>query len=411
MQERAPKTDAASDRLAKVFDFYRAQRMARTDGQTDMQARFRDEVRPLLVADNNARVYFAARTNKPFRERLATFWSNHFTVSHAGKRQLVGACLPYEVEAVRPHLDGRFDDLLLAVEAHPVMLMYLDNQQSVGPSTRVARRRGGGLNENLAREILELHTLGVKGGYDQADVVSLARIITGWTVSNGRFIGGRPGEFRFVPMMHEPGAHTLLGKAYLAQGLGQGQTALRDLARHPSTARFVATKLVKHFVADTPPPEAVARIERVFLDSDGHLPTVHRALVHLDAAWDASNRKLKTPYELVVSTVRGLGIDRFPGSAMTGFLRLMNHVPFTAPSPAGWPDDAQYWAAPSALKRRVEWGLEIGARLGNAKRADRFVEHMAPAQDKGLRRAIARAQSPAQGLGLLLASPNFQWRV
>ena len=404
---------SSSERIQTMFDFMRQQRAGSNDAR-DMRRYYRDTVRPLVADDLRRRLSFAVSTENPFRERLVGFWSNHFTVSHAGKRQLTAACTAYENEAIRPNLDGTFADMLLAVESHPVMLIYLDNHQSVGPSARLPRRRGRGLNENLAREILELHTLGVDGGYDQADVTSLARIITGWTVSTGllprRLMSGPIGEFGYVDALHEPGTHELLGRKYGEDGMEQGRRALHDLARHPSTARFIATKLVRHFVADDPPEKAIAAIETAFTSSGGHLPTVHRALIDLDAAWDADNKKLRTPYELLVATARGLDPpSNFLRGGFSRMLQLMNHVPFGAKSPAGWPDDAGHWGSPSALKARVEFGLQIGERLGGRRDVRRAAEFMVASQD--VRDAVDRADSPAQGLGLLLASPAFQWRV
>ncbi len=189
-----------------------------------------------------------------FVERLVVFWSNHFCIS-ANKgglaRMWAGS---FEREAIRPHVLGRFGDMLKAVEQHPAMLFFLDNQQSLGPESRAGVNRKRGLNENLAREILELHTLGVGGGYSQDDVTSLARIITGWTFAGRQGQLGAPGSFVFNANAHQPGAQRLLGKIYENNGVAQGEAALADIARHPSTAKFIATKFARHFVADDPPP-------------------------------------------------------------------------------------------------------------------------------------------------------------
>ena len=407
--------DGSEERLRTMFDFADRQKRTRAGQEKADRARFfRDTVRPLVASDLERRLSVAVDTENPLLERLALFWSNHFTVSHAGKRQLAVACAAFENEAIRPNLAGHFRDLLFAAESHPAMLIYLDNHLSVGPNARLPRRRGRGLNENLAREILELHTVGVAGGYGQADVTALAKILTGWTVSAGmmprRLVPGPAGEFRFVDALHEPGKHVVMGNRYAEDGLSQGRQALADLARHPATARFVATKLVRHFVADDPPAEAVAVIEAVFLRSDGHLPTVHGALVNLDAAWDPGNRKLRTPYEWVVAIGRGLSV---PATARRGigqrFLQMLDHVPFTAPSPAGWADTLAHWGSPGALKTRVELAMRLGERLGNRVDARAAGRHMIAGDE--LLQAIARAESPGQGLGLLLAAPEFQWRA
>ncbi len=340
------------------------------------------------------------------------FWFNHFTVSVQGRPQLIGACLPFENEVIRPGLGGHFADLLLNVTAHPVMLSYLDNAQSIGPDSRAGRRSGRGLNENLAREILELHTLGVDGGYQQDDIRALAAMLTGWTVGNERLrrLGAEPGAFAFVPVMHQPGAQTFLGRRYPEGGQEQALQALRDLASHPATAGFVAGKLVRHFVADQPPAGVVEQISRVFQETDGHLPSLHRALTELPQAWSTAERKLKTPYELVLSAHRGLALPvQRPGQVL-GPLRTMNHVPFTAPSPAGWPDERAHWSAPSALIQRLEWGVAYASRAANQVDVRAVTDLLVAAESSELAGSLSRAESPAQALGLLLASPDFQWR-
>jgi uncharacterized protein (DUF1800 family) len=217
-----------------------------------------------------------------FVERLVVFWSNHFCIS-AGKgglaRMWAGS---FEREAIRPHVLGRFGDMLKAVEQHPAMLFFLDNQQSLGPESRAGENRKRGLNENLAREILELHTLGVDGGYSQDDVTSLARIITGWTYAGRQGQLGTPGSFVFNANAHQPGAQRLLGKIYESNGVAQGEAALADIARHPSTAKFIATKFVRHFVADDPPPVLVARLQEVFRKTEGDLRALTMALLDSD---------------------------------------------------------------------------------------------------------------------------------
>ena len=222
-----------------------------------------------------------------FVERLVVFWSNHFCISAnkgALARMWAGS---FEREAIRPHVLGRFADMLKAVEQHPAMLFFLDNQQSLGPDSRAGINRHRGLNENLAREIMELHTLGVGGGYTQDDVTSFARIITGWTFAGRQGKIGTPGTFVFNANAHEPGTHQVLGKTYQPGGVAQGEAVLSDIARHPSTAKFIATKFARHFVADDPPPALVARLQDVFTRSDGDLAALAGALVDSNDAWQA----------------------------------------------------------------------------------------------------------------------------
>ena len=244
-----------------------------------------------------------------FVERLVVFWSNHFCIS-ANKGELARIWAgSFEREAIRPHVLGRFADMLKAVEQHPAMLFFLDNQQSLGPDSRAGQNRKRGLNENLAREIMELHTLGVGGGYTQDDVTSLARIITGWTFAGRQGQLGTPGSFVFNANAHEPGPQRLLGKIYEDNGVAQGEAALADIARHPSTAKFIATKFARHFVADDPPPALVARLQDVFRKTDGDLKAMAMALVDSDEAWQAPLTKLRSPYEFLVATGRLLARD------------------------------------------------------------------------------------------------------
>ena len=252
-------------------------------------------------AEALARLQRAVQADCGFTERLVAFWSNHFCIS-ASKGELArmwaGA---FEREAIRPHVLGHFSDMLKAVEQHPAMLFFLDNQQSLGPDSRAGQNRKRGLNENLAREIMELHTLGVGSGYTQEDVTSLARIITGWSFAGRQGQLGAPGSFIFNANAHQPGPQTLLGKVYEANGLAQGEAALADIARHPATAKFIATKFVRHFVADDPPPALVARLETVFKTTDGDLKAMTLALVDADEAWSAPLTKVRSPYEFLVA--------------------------------------------------------------------------------------------------------------
>jgi uncharacterized protein (DUF1800 family) len=268
------------------------------------------------------------------------------------------------------------------------------------------------LNENLAREILELHTLGVNGGYTQADVTEFARVLTGWTVRPTMFDldEASPG-FLFDPDRHEPGPRRLLGRSYPQEGIAQGEAVLRDIAAHAATATFVATKLARHFIADEPPPEAVARIARAFRDSGGHLPTVYQALLDCPEAWQQPLAKLKSPIEYVVSCLRALpGLRAADPRGLYGTLRGMGQRPFFAPSPQGWPDTAAAWAGGDALWKRIEWAGIVAARVGSRVDPLRLAASYGPALGEQTRSAIARAESRQQGTALWLASPEFQRR-
>lgn len=358
---------------------------------------FRERFGPMILEEIAARIRAAAATRTPFRERLVWFWSNHFTVS-GEKPAIAPIAGAFEREAIRPHLQGSFADLLLAVTRHPAMIVYLDNHLSGRPR---------GLNENLAREILELHTVGVDAGYSQADVTGFAGALTGWALAGE----AAPG-FAFRRERHQSGPKTVLGKSYPQEGVAQGEAILRDLAAHPSTARHVATKLARHFIADEPPAAAVERIARAWRDSGGHLPTVHAALVRSPEAWQAPLAKLKSPLEYVVSCLRALPAARqTPPQALFAALREMGQRPFFAPSPQGWPDTAAAWAGPDALWKRIELAGVLAARLGSGvDPLELAAASYGEAAGAATRAAISRAESRQQGLALWLASPEFQRR-
>ena len=365
----------------------------------------------LFRAEAMARVQRAVYAPVGFVERLVHFWSNHFCVS-AAKGGFVRACAgSFEREAIRPHVLGRFADMLTAVESHPAMLFYLDNAQSFGPSSPAGQRNRRGLNENLAREILELHTLGVDGGYTQDDVTELARIITGWTFArrDGRI--GEPGTFVFFTMAHEPGAHTVLGKTYPAGGVEQGEAVLADLARNPATARHIATKIARHFVADEPPASLVDRLAKVFRDSDGDLKALSTALIDADEAWSVALAKMRTPEEFLLASMRA--IDRVPEDpgAVLGPLYAMGMPLWQPPGPNGWPDTEAAWASPEGMKLRLDVAAAIAGRVKDLINPSELLDAVAgEAASAETRKAVARAESRQQGLGLLLMSPEFQRR-
>jgi uncharacterized protein (DUF1800 family) len=372
---------------------------------------------PLNVIQKTYRTEALARLQRAmiadcgFTERLVTFWSNHFCIS-ANKGELgrmwAGA---FEREAIRPHVLGRFGDMLKAVEQHPAMLFFLDNQQSLGPDSRAGQNRKRGLNENLAREIMELHTLGVGGGYSQEDVTSLARIITGWTFAGRQGQLGPPGHFVFNANAHQPGPQALLRKTYEDTGVAQGEAALADIARHPSTAKFIATKLTRHFVADAPPPALVARLQEVFRKSDGDLKALTVALVDSDEAWQAPLTKLRSPYEFLVATGRLLAQIPDDPTRYLGGLNLLGQPLWTPAGPNGFPDTNAAWAAPEGMKLRLDISAQVASRLAdNVDPRDLLELVAADAASAETRRTIERAESRQQALALLLMSPEFQRR-
>lgn len=362
-------------------------------------------------AEALARLQRATLVECGFTERLVVFWSNHFCIS-ASKGELAriwaGA---FEREAIRPHVLGRFADMLKAVEQHPAMLFFLDNQQSLGPDSRAGQNRKRGLNENLAREIMELHTLSVGGGYTQDDVTSLARIITGWTFAGRQGQLGAPGSFVFNVNAHQPGPQILLGKTYGQAGLAQGEAALADLARHPSTANFIATKFVRHFVADDPPPSLVARLRDIFVKTDGDLKALAMALVDSDEAWKAPLTKMRSPYDFLVASGRLLARAPEDPSRYLNGLNLLGQPLWSPAGPNGFPDTNAAWAAPEGMKLRLDIAAQIGSRLGNTIDPLDLLEFAAAdAASIETRRTIERAESRQQALALLLMSPEMQRR-
>ncbi|MEM9690828.1 MAG: DUF1800 domain-containing protein [Pseudomonadota bacterium] len=411
---------ASRDVIVEVNEL-RMQRREARQNDDDFVKNYGRRVRRHYLDQVTARYRNAAATERPFAERLVHFWSNHFAVS-ADKQPIPAIAGLYENEAIRPNIHGDFATLLKAAVKHPAMILYLDNQRSIGPGSTLGKRAKRfrrdlelGLNENLAREILELHTLGVDGGYTQDDVTAFARVITGWSIGGanpqGRFADGEPGLFEFRENIHEPGAQRILGKRYTQKDIRQGEAVLEDLARHPSTARFVATKLARHFVADAPPASLVERLASVYLESDAELDPVYRALIESEEAFAALTPKYKTPNDFVISAFRAF--DHVPGDGrfVSGALDTMGQTAYRPGSPEGWADTAEAWGGPDALYKRIEWSSAVAnyagsrvdpAELGDAVLGDAFTART--------RLAVRRAESVMQGTTLLLASPDFQRR-
>jgi uncharacterized protein (DUF1800 family) len=344
-----------------------------------------------------------AETGHPFRERMVWFWANHFTVS-LRRGEVRPLLLPYVQEAIRPHVTGRFSNMLGAVMRHPAMLWYLDNHDSMGPDSPAGIRNHRGLNENLARECLELHTVGAAAGYTQADVTAFARLLTGWSVDMGT---ASPG-FAFMPERHEPGAKTLMGQTF-PEGQAGGEAALTWLGNHPATFRRVAEKLVRHFCADQPTAADVKRINDVLRQTRGDLKAATLAVLDLPSAWQPLT-KLRSPGDFVIASVRALDL---PEAERPDMLGLMNHFgqPFmNAPLPNGWPDTATDWLDGEMLLRRADWAMGVAAKHPT-------IDPMALADD-GLsallgersRSAIMRAASRRDAVALALAGPEFQRR-
>jgi uncharacterized protein (DUF1800 family) len=362
----------------------------------------------IYLDEAKARFHAALGAEIGFAERLVWFWSNHFCVSadKGGVRPICGA---YEREAIRQHVLGRFSDMLLAVESHPAMLIYLDNARSIGPNSFAGLRQRRGLNENLAREILELHTLGVRTVYTQEDVTNFANVITGWTVIGFRQDPMRAGEFVFNPNMHQPAAQTVVGKNYPDTGVEQGRAVLAALARHPATAKHVATKLARHFVADEPQPVMVERLAKRFLDTRGDLKEMAKALVSADEAWATPRGKVKRPGEWIIAAWRAIGVTPPEIGPVMQAHNLLGEPLWRPPAPKGFPDESAPWL--DGLAQRLDIANLLARRVGEQVDArELFEETLAPLASTETRQAIMRAESRPQALALLFMAPEFQRR-
>ena len=352
-----------------------------------------------------ARIDAALHADIGFVERLVWFWSNHFCVSADVVPSMAGG---YEREAIRPHVFGRFADMLRAAESHPAMLIYLDNSRSIGPKSVAGLIRTTGLNENLAREILELHTLGVRSVYSQADVTSFAKIITGWTIIPFQGNPDHGGEFVFNARMHEPGPQVVVGTTYQDTGVEQGRAVLAHLARHPATAAHVARKLARHFVADDPPDSLVERLTKTLLDGEGDLKAVAKALVTAPETWIAPRTKLKRPSEWLISAWRAIGTAPEPRRVLETQAYLGERL-WRPPAPKGFADEQAAWI--DGLAQRLDIANRIAERVAATIEPDAFMETaLGPLATADTRQAMARAESRQQALTLLLMAPEFQRR-
>ena len=358
---------------------------------------------PRQLFRKEAQAHFDAAINAEIGlvERLVWFWSNHFCVN-ADATVMAGG---FEREAIRPHVLGRFEDMLLAVECHPAMLLYLNNEQSIGPESVAGINRDKGLNENLAREILELHTLGVRTVYSQADVTNFAKVLTGWTVLPPVSNPDHGGEFAFLGRAHEPGIQTVIGNAYAEGGVAQGRVVLADLARHPATARHVATKLAHHFIADDPPSALVERLTQRYLDTDGDLKEVTIALIAASESWVPEQSKIKRPNEWIAAALRATGE---PGDIprILQASNLLGEPLWRPPAPKGFSDDNAAWL--DGLGQRLEIANAFAHREGLSHEPEAVMETaLGPLASTETRSTIARAESRPQALTMLLMTPEF----
>jgi uncharacterized protein (DUF1800 family) len=457
----------------------------------ELVARVQVNALPQLVA---AKLVRAVHSERQLEEVMTDFWFNHFNV-YFNKGQVRQALADYEENAIRRHVFGRFEDMLVATAQHPAMLVYLDNFTSTAP-TAAARpgQRPGGLNENYARELLELHTLGVDGGYTQQDVIEVARAFTGWGIASNatrsplpaggggrggrggvggvvgggggvgvRSAGGRGGggagdaatvvtqtvapvEFRFQPERHDTGEKAVLGRTLPAgRGMEDGMDVLHMIAAHPSTAKHIATKLVRHFVADNPPPKLVDEIARVFRDTNGDLRAVTRALFTADEFYNAAHfrSKAKRPFEFVASALRVTDAEVRQSPTLVTQLRTFGHLPYSEPAPTGYPTVAKEWLSAGAMLARINFAMELAAGRVNGVQLDPAIQsvngtaeestavtpatetpalllsrflpgvaadqlRVAIAEDLATQTAANPRTAMARAIGLALGSPEFQ---
>jgi uncharacterized protein (DUF1800 family) len=361
-------------------------------------------VKPLLDQEMRVQTEEVLTTDSPFRERLVWFWVNHFTVSLRAGGGVASTIGPFIRDAIRPNVTGPFLAMLLAVMRHPAMLLYLDNAASVGPNSPVGQRSHKGLNENLARECLELHTLSPASGYTQTDVTEFAKVITGWGVD---VAAAQPG-FAFRADAHEPGEKTVLGRKIPPGEVG-GLLALEFLASHPATHRHLAIKLARHFVADDPPPAVVRPIEAALRDSGGDLGSASRALVMLPAAWRPL-AKFRAPQDFAIAALRLMDLPADKRPTLQSALGGLGQPLWNAPFPIGWPDHASDWAGPEAMMQRVEWAYGLSGHLGEddpLAMADLALGNLLRPDTLALMRA---AGSRRDALTMLFCCPEFQRR-
>ena len=406
-QERKTKrSENAIPGRADITDDPNKPGMVAQNARPDMAKQAPGVPQQIYLQEAKARFDAALQADTGFVERLIWFWSNHFCVS-ADKGPVRSLCGAFEREAIRPHVRGKFADMLLAVETHPAMLLYLDNARSMGPNSFAGQRRGKGINENLAREIMELHTVGVRSGYNQDDVTNFAKVITGWSVVPPRQTGG--GEFMFNERLHEPGSERIMARDYGDGGFEQGRAVLLALARSPATARHIATKLAHHFVADEPPPSLVDKLTKRFRDTDGDLNEVSRALLTAPEAWEAPPSKLRRPSEWLVNSLRALNLSPPDVRPLLQAQNLLGEPLWRPPAPNGFSDDSTPWMG--GLGQRLDIANTLARRVGGIVEPNEVATSaLGPLLSDDTRQAITHAESRPQAIALLLMAPEFQRR-
>lgn len=412
-------TEQARARTLRLNDLRRASKSGAAAKKAFQQ--FNKECGQLQVRDLQRRLARAVDHPTGFGERLVQFWSGHFTIRPPGAGHHALA-MAFTDEAIRPHINGRFEDLFFAADTHPMMLLYLNQNTSRGPNSAAARRgsRKGkvlGLNENLAREAMELHSMGVGAPYTQKDVRELAELLTGLDYSLDR-------GFAFRPQNAEPGPETVLGNSYGGGGVAELRdirAALRDIARRPETAQFVSHKLAVHFVSDNPPADLVEAMAATWRDTKGDLAQVYRVLVTHPALADTLRHKVRQPYDLLIAGFRAMGITgaqilalEHPLNARMTFDSMagMGQPWMRQNGPDGWPENAEAWIAPQLLAARINWSLRMPRFMVPDLPDPRELMQTAfrGSESQQLAWAVPKAESAAEGVALILASSDFNRR-
>jgi uncharacterized protein (DUF1800 family) len=399
-----PPLPAGFDHVPTVADGFRVWR--ERDNAGPISSGQRSPVDTYFIAESIAAYSWRLDTSTPYLERLIDFWTNHFTISRRAGTQVTVTVPSFVRDVIRPHVTGRFADMLVAAFKHPSMLGYLDQNASVGPNSRFGIRSGRGLNENLAREILELHTVSVAAGYTQKDVTEFARLLTGWGFERDK----EPFGTTFRIAAHEPGSKELLGHRFEA-GEESAEKALRFLAEHPATYFHIATKLAKHFVSDFPPTKAVAKLEKVLLETEGDLGAIARTLPILPEAWDPPLSKLRNPADYVTAVYRACGAsgERYGEAAFKAASGLGQQI-WSALQPNGWSDQGSDWLAPEAAMQRLDWAFQVAGHFSSKNPMAVLNSTLGSLAPRETLQAIRGAGSPQDALALLFASAEFQRR-
>ncbi|HEU0121621.1 MAG TPA: DUF1800 domain-containing protein [Bryobacteraceae bacterium] len=436
LTERLRALDSLGLSNAELIQKYPPPQLIRNKKKEDGEANAetmaaRQAVRKVYTDLAEAKVLRAVHSNRQLEELLTDFWFNHFNVffDKGFDRVLVTS---YERDAIRPHVLGNFRDLLLATARHPAMLFYLDNWTSVStdglPQVRrkaaAKQKRAAGLNENYARELLELHTMGVDGGYTQKDVTEVARCFTGWSIAEIR----EGGKFQFRPMLHDRKAKQVLGEV-IQPGRGEedGLEVIDILVRHPATARFISTKLAQRFVSDAPPETLITKMAATFTKSRGDLRAVTRTMLTAPEFWapEAYQAKMKMPLEMIASALRATGAEVTTTAALQQELRTMGQPLYRKVEPTGYTAMAEEWTNSAALLARMNFGIQLtqnkvrgvrvdlDGRLGGKRTAAAIAEALllrAPAAETLAALETKADATPARVAGLVLGGPEFQRR-